>query len=238
VAGLLAALLGALGGLAIEGQIAGSASRDQVTAQAIAELGLNIGTRILNDTANHALVANLETVQDSRAQGWVTNSGSPCTWSGVTSQLSDMLLHFAPLTPGPVPNQVQASSPPASAGYVRVWRTVLGPGNQAYTWEAVVGIATAAAPCPSWQDTGTARLMTFPINTFGFAWVWGPEGQLLGELTLYPPPQTPGFMLLTYPDCPSYFSAPACHLPTSVQVALPAGTLLWNDPNVNAPAMP
>jgi len=230
--------MGALGGFAIEGQIAGSASRDQLTAQAIAELGLNTGMRVLTDTAHSAFVTNLETVQDSRAQGWVTNSGSTCTWSGVTSQLSDLLSHFAPLTPGPVPDQVQVASPQASAGYVRIWNTARGPGNEGYTWEAVVGIASAPAPCPSWQDTGTARMMTFPINTFAFAWVWGPEGQLVGELTLSPPSQTPGAILLTYPDCPTYFSSPACHVPTSVQVSLPAGTLLWNDPNVNAPTMP
>jgi hypothetical protein len=238
VVGLLAVLAGSLEGLAVQGQVAGSSARDQLTAQGMAELAINVGMRVLRDTVNSTVIPNLQTVQDSRAQGWVTNSGSPCTWSGMVSQLGDMLYHFSPLYPGTVPNQVQTASPPATSSYGRVKVVESGPGGRTYTGEVVVGIESAASPCPSWSDTGVQRSLTFPIGVFAFAWVWGPEGNVIGELTQYTPSQTPGYIVMTYPDCPAYFTPGACHLPTSVQVTLPAGELLWNDPNVNAPSMP
>ena len=73
---------------------------------------------------------------------------------------------------------------------------------------------------------------------YAFAWVWGPQGNVVGELTQYTTSQNPGYIVITYPDCPAYFTSGACHLPTAVQVTLPAGDLLWSDPNVSAPGEP
>ena len=237
VVGLLAVLVGSLEGLAVEGQVAGSSARDQLTAQGMAGLAVNVAIRVLRDTVNNTVVPNLGTVQDSRAQGWVTNSGSPCTWGSVVGQLGDLEYHYVPLAAS---SAVQATVQQGSnaASWFRVWNTARGPGNQLYTWEAQVTIAPVSSPCPSWSDTGVQRSMTFPIATYAFAWVWGPQGNLLGELTQYTTSQNPGYIVITYPDCPAYFTSGACHLPTAVQVTLPAGELLWSDPNVSAPAEP
>lgn len=238
VVGILGAVAAALAGLGIEGQLAGSAARSQLAGQAIAELAIHSGMRVLRDTVNSAFAQNLQTVQDSRAQGWVTQSGSPCTWSGVVSQASDIFPHYSPLTPGQMPNQIQTPSPPNTASSIRLRGTATGPGTKAYTWQVTAGIEAVPAPCPTWQDNGVTRAMTFPIGAFAFAWVWDPQGTLVGEMSDYTVPQTPGAIVLTYQDCPPYFSNPACQLPTSVQVTLPMGELLWNDPNVSTPPMP
>lgn len=237
-AGILGGLAALLAGLGIEAQRAESTARAQLTGQAIAELAINSGMRVLRDTVNGAFVPNLKTVQDSRAQGWVTNSGSPCTWSGIVAQIGDMFYHVSPLIPGTVPYQVQTPSPQAQSSFISLWGTSQGPGGQTYTWQVTVGLRAVPSPCPTWQDNGVTRAMTFPVGAFAFAWVWDPEGALVGEMSGYTPPETPGVITLTYQDCPAYFSSPACHLPVSVQVMIPPSVLLWNDPNVSVPPQP
>jgi hypothetical protein len=235
VVGMLGALAAALSWLGIEAQVAGSASRTEIAAMGVAEQAINEGMKVLRDTVAASFAENLQTVQMSRAQGWVTNSGSPCTWSGVVSQLQDILYHYMPLTQGTVPQQAQVPSPQASSAYAALWGTSPGPGG-AYTWEVIVGIEPVPSPCPTWQQTASQASMTFPIGAYAFAWVWDPEGTPLGEMTLYTPPQTPGDIVLTYTICPPWYSNPACTQPTGVSVSLPGGELMWNDPNVLWPS--
>ncbi|HLJ58883.1 MAG TPA: hypothetical protein VKZ50_04040 [bacterium] len=238
---ILGVLTASLTTLAIEGQQAGTVARDQLTAQSIAETGINAGLATVQATSQNAFTNNLFTVTKSYAQTWVTGVGSPCSASSVAYNIGDMFYHYFPFTPSagqPIINTIQRSSPPASGNWIRLWDAVAGPGGQTYTWEVQAGIEGVGSPCPTWNDNGSQTIMMYPIGAYAFAWVWGPQGQVLGEMTEYTPSATPGYVVMTYTDCPAYYQPSTCNYPTAVQVAIPAGELLWDDPNVSTPTEP
>ncbi len=237
-AGAVGLLAAGLYGLAFEGAQAGHASLAQLAAMSAAEGGLNVTLKILNDTANQALVQNLGQVPRSTAQAWGQQSTS---YSAAQQNFQAMMTGYGPFEwVAAFPDTAQAAPPAAIVG---ASGTLPGPGGT-LKWSAYAGLIAVPSPLPTWQDNGVVATLTFPIGLLAHAWVWGPPdaspgaGQYLGEVTGYSPPNVPGAIVLTYQDCPNYYQPPSCGYPTAVQVTVPAGQLILNDPNAQVPPPP
>ncbi len=236
--GAIGLLVAGLYGIAFEGAQAGHASLAQLAAMSAAEGGLNVTLKILDDTANQALVQNLGQVPRATAQAWGQQSTS---YAAAQQNFQSMMTGYAPFQwVAGFPDTAQAAPPSAIVG---ASGTLPGPGGT-LKWSAYAGLIAVPLPLPTWQDNGVIATLTFPIGFLAHSWVWGPPngspgaGRYLGEVTSYSAPNIPGTVILTYQDCPSYYQPPACNYPAAVQVTVPAGTLILNDPDVQVPSPP
>jgi hypothetical protein len=230
---LLSGLAASLSGAAFEASQAAQVSSGQIAAMSLGEGGLNTVLKILIDTTNGTFTANLANVIDSAPPVWVSQASSP---AGTANAFDTMMAGYGPFQHGPFPNVAQSGTV-SEAAWIAAWGTAPGPGGT-YTWLAQAGITTVPSPAPTWQDTGQVRTLTWPIGLLAYAWVWDPTGAALGEVTTYSPPAAPGDIILTYQDCPPYFQVLACRYPTAVQVTIPPGQLMFNDPNAAIPPRP
>ncbi len=224
-------------GLALAGGQAGAASIAQISTMAVAEGGLNITTKILVDTANGTLASNLGQLPRSTAQSWGQTATS---YSAAQQYFAAMMTTFGPTAWGNFPYSPQWAP---SAEFVGAYSNLAGAGTAADVWTAYVGLIAVASPLPTWTDDGTKATLTFPVGVIGHAWVWqgnpnASPGQYLGEVSTYSPANVSGSIVITYQDCPSYYKVNACNYPTAVQVTVPAGVLMSNDPNASVPAAP
>jgi hypothetical protein len=236
--GAIGLLVAGLYGIAFEGAQAGHASLAQLAAMNAAEGGLNVTLKILDDTANQALVQNLGQVPRATAMAWGQQSAS---YAAAQQNFQAMMTGYAPFQwLVYFPYTAQAAPPSAIVG---VNGALPGPGGT-LKWSAYAGLIAVPSPLPTWQDNGVIATLTFPIGFLAHSWVWGPPngspgaGQYLGEVTSYSAPNIPGTVILTYQDCPSYYQPPACNYPSAVQVTVPAGELILNDPNAQVPTPP
>jgi len=236
--GAIGLLVAGLYDIAFEGAQAGHASLTQLTAMSAAEGGLNVTLKILNDTTQQALAPNLGQVPRATAQSWGQGSGS---YAGAQQNFQAMMTGYGPLQwVASFPDMAQAA--PAAA-LVGASGTLPGPGGTD-KWAAFAGLIAVPSPLPTWQDNGVVATLTFPIGFQSYSWAWGPPdsavgaGQYLGEITSYSASNVPGTIILTYQDCPAYFQPPGCNVPTAVQITVPAGELILNDPNAQIPSPP
>lgn len=236
--GAVGLLVAGLYGIALEGAQAGHASLAQLAAMSATEGGLNVSLKILNDTANQVLIQNLGQVPRGVAQSWGQGSTS---FNAAQQNFQAMMTGYGPLQ-WVVSFPYTAQAAPGAA-IVGASGTLPGPGGTD-TWVAYTGLVAVPSPLPTWQDNGVVATLTFPIGFLSHAWVWGPPdgspgtGQYLGEITSYSPLNVPGTVILTYQDCPAYYQPAACNYPSAVQVSVPGGELVLNDPNAQTPTPP
>jgi len=233
-AAILLFLAAGLTSLMVESSQADQSARTQVSVMGIAEGGLNVTLRMLSDTVANALTQNLYELPRATAQG---EAQSATSFGAAQAALATLLTDYGPLVPATAFPNTATNATAQSGGYLGATGTLPGPGGT-YTWLAYVGIVTPPAPLPVWRDDGTNATMTVPIALLGYAWVWSPAGAYLGEMTLYSAQTTPGTLVVTYTDCPAYFTASACTTPTAVSISLPPGEIALNDVNVAIAAHP
>jgi len=227
-AAILLFLAAGLTSLMVESGDADQSARTQVSVLGIAAGGLNITLRMLSDTVANTLTENLYQLPRATAQGEARGATS---FGAAQAALTALLTNYGPLVPSAAFPETATNAGTQSGGYLGGTGTLPGPGG-AYTWLAYVGIVTPPAPLPAWRDDGTNATVTVPIALLGYAWVWSPAGAYLGEMTLYSAPTTPGTLVVTYTDCPAYFTVNACTNPTAVSISLPPGEIALNDVNV------
>ena len=236
--GAVGLLVAGLYGIALEGAQAGHASLAQLAATSAAEGGLNVVLKILNDTSNQTLIQNLGHVSRGTAQSWGQGSMS---FNAAQQNFQAMMSGYGPLQWVVAFPYTSQAAP--GAAIVGATGALPGPGATD-KWIGYAGLIAVPSPLPTWQDNGVIATLTFPIGFLSRAWVWGPPnggsgaGQYLGEITSYSPPNLPGTIILTYQDCPAYYQPAACNYPSAVQVTVPAGQLILNDPNAQTPPPP
>lgn len=204
-----------------------------MTAMPVAEAGLNSTYKILADTINSQMVQNLWLYQTLQSiSPWVSDT----SWSGIQSGFTAMMRAVSPFTvDGSFPQELASSQ---ASAYVSAAGTASGPGGMA-TWYAIVGLIPVRSPVPAttYPSAGSCpgsplEVITFPIAVRGHAWVWGPDGTYLGEVTLYS--SSPGAITMTW----NMQSGGTATGPGCVQATLPGTSLLLNDPNVSTPPHP